>query len=168
MKQFWVLFRCFFLLLQPIQTQSYWHNALLIMFTASKIKSISNVLQTLRKYQFVSFISKFRQQQQQQHHQCRQKWMTCEHSNNLMLWNQRIICGYGVLNNTNRKIWTTCIDGWWCLHIISIYSSSSVWLNNRAHSQFVLTLVIVFLFFLFCSLCQYDNAQQTSTTFITR
>lgn len=56
-----------FFLLQPIQTQSYWHNALLIMFTASKIKSISNVLQTLRKYQFVSLISRFRQQQQHQH-----------------------------------------------------------------------------------------------------
>lgn len=88
--------------------------------------------------------------------QRRQKWMTCEHSNNFMLWNPRIICGYGVLNNTNRKIWTTCIDGWWCLHIISIYSSSSVWLNNRAHSQFVLTLVIVFHFF-------FSSARSVST-----
>lgn len=88
--------------------------------------------------------------------QRRQKWMTCEHSNNFMLWNPRIICGYGVLNNTNRKIWTTCIDGWWCLHIISIYSSSSVWLNNRAHSQFVLTLVIVFHFF-------FSSAHSVST-----
>lgn len=88
--------------------------------------------------------------------QRRQKWMTCEHSNNFMLWNPRIICGYGVLNNTNRKIWTTCIDGWWCLHIISIYSSSSVWLNNRAHSQFVLTLVIVFHFF-FSSACSVST-----------